>query len=963
MTMLRTLKAKGALALGSALMIFLMPSAQAQIQPVVTERERAQEVIADAVPDNPEPAQGDTIQIAITIDTRNLVPPDHRLMAYQGRFRWDPGVLQFLQVFPGLPPWNLPNINTDMAASGRIDWSAFNAGGVDPGLYTLLTVRYRVIGAANATTQLELSFSELINSLIRDLLPLLRINPRVIRVRESNLPPVIEPIANQTVTEGTTRNVPVQASDPDGNSLRLTALNFPAFVQLTDNGNGSGQISIAPTLGTAGTYPRLGVVATDNGSPARSDTALFNLIVNPAENPPVLDLIPNQTMNEDDTLEVPVVARDPDGDDIILAVSNLPGFGTLTDNHNGTGVIRFVTGFEHAGVYPNIEVRATDNSTPPLTATRTFTLTVRNVNRAPVLERFTFDSLQINEGGAIVLNNISATDPDGDSLRFSAQNLPTFCQLTDNRNGTASLRIAPGFNDAGNYPNVTIRVTDNGAPNLTDSDAFNLTVADVAPGLVCNVEITAPSNGSLICGDTAFVCLRAGALGGMAPLTSVCQVNGVAVNDSCVKVPLVNGANMLVARCTFTDALGATCTSFDTVTVTANIMRSQLAISAPADSVFICASSISVTGTITRTGGVPPFTSVCTINGNPADSSGSVFGGTVNLVSGYNNIIAACTTTDSRGCSVTARDTVVVFSDPTPATATLNFDNLPIITGELLDPESGIVKVEIIEATNRVVTIDAFTMGDKRVTFSSDKIDLNKRSSFTFRVTNRAGCESIVDPVYVKITAVRGVYDLSFDLLETDRYLFVKNDGLKRIRFLINGQGVTLEAHSNLISSEGSLHYMPAHGLRSINLSPFMRNGENYVDIVCSGPAGSTAELLFSDILVPDGAITGVDAREADEAALPTTFVLGLNFPNPFNPETMISFQVPAGWTAPVTLRIFDVQGQLIRTLVDGVMPPGTHNISWNGKDHFGQTVSTGMYLYQIVSGDYRAVRKMLMAK
>jgi len=64
-----------------------------------------------------------------------------------------------------------------------------------------------------------------------------------------------------------------------------------------------------------------------------------------------------------------------------------------------------------------------------------------------------------------------------------------------------------------------------------------------------------------------------------------------------------------------------------------------------------------------------------------------------------------------------------------------------------------------------------------------------------------------------------------------------------------------------------------------------------------------------------------------------------------------------------VTLRIFNVQGQLIQTLVEGVMPPGKHNVRWNGKDTQGQQVATGMYLYQIVSADYHAVRKMLMAK
>jgi hypothetical protein len=568
-----------------------------------------------------------------------------------------------------------------------------------------------------------------------------------------------------------------------------------------------------------------------------------------------------------------------------------------------------------------------------------------------VLKKFPFNQLALNEGAEVVLE-LSATDLDGDSLRFSAQNLPAFCRLTDNRDSTGTLRIAPGFNNAGNYPNLTIIVTDNGVPNLSDSDAFSLTIVNVTPALACSVDIIEPTEGALICGDTAQVCLKKSVTGGAPPISSVCEINGIAVKDSCAKVPLVNGSNTLIAKCTFTDAQGVVCTSTDTVKVFANVIKCALTITTPADSVFICASSINVAGNITSSGSFGPFTSVCTINGSPAVSDGITFSGTVNLTPGYNKIIAACTITDTLFCSATCRDTVTVFSDPTPATATLNFDNLPVITGEIVDAESGIAQVEIIEATNRTVNIAPFTAGDKKVTFTSDKIDPNKRSSFTLRVTNVAGCVSIVDPVYVKVTAARGVYDLSFDLLETDRFLFVKNNGLQKIRFLLNGHGVTLEANAN--GSEGNLQYLPSYGIRSLDLTKFMLRGENYVDILCTGAAGSSAELLFSDVFVPDGVTSGIEDQEAKNTALPATFALGMNFPNPFNPETAISFAVPAGWTAPVTLRLFNVQGQLVRTLVEGVMPPGQHHILWNGKDERGQTVATGIYLYQIISGDYR---------
>ncbi len=961
MNLVRTFHQKTAPALALLFMVGLAPPSSAQTDATSRPIPEAIEIIAEVTPDNPNPRQGDTITVAINIDTRNLQGPDNRLAAYQSRLEWQPAVLQFLQFSPGPAPWNRPNVDTSLAASGRITWNAFIAGGAPRGQYTLLTLKFKAVGAGNSFTKVDLSFSELTTSFARNILSLLQVNDIDIEVQPANRAPQLDAIATQTVEEGRTRSVAVRATDPDGDRLTLLPSNFPAFMQLTDNGDGTGLISIQPKIGDARTYPNLAVIALDNGSPALSDTSRFEVIINPAENPPVLDSIPDQTMKENEILEVAVKANDPDGDDIILKVLNLPRFGIFTDNHNGTGVIRFAPGFDDAGVYPDIDISATDNSTPPLTAKRTLKLTVLNVNRTPDLQALAA-SIRVDEGGILDLN-LTATDVDGDSLRFSTRNLPAFCRLTDNRDGTAKLRIAPGANDAGDYPNLTMIVTDNGAPNLFDSEVFNLTIVDVVAPLICSVKITQPLLNASICGDSVTVCLRSTVTGGVPPLTIKCEVNGFAVRDSCVTVPLVSGSNKLLAKCTVTDAQGAICASRDSISVRASIMRSQLTINTPTDSTFICANTINVGGTFTRAGGLPPFKSVCTINGVTVSSSNNAFGGTATLIPGFNRIIAACTITDSFGCSVTSSDTVVAFSDPTPAEGTINFDKLPIITGEIVDLESGIAKVEIIEATNRVVTIAPFKIGDKKVTFSSDKIDPNKISSFTLRVTNRAGCEAIVDPVHLRITASRQAYDLSFNILSTDRFLFVRNNGMQSIRLSINGHALALQARPEGAGRQGNLYFMANYGIRSLDITHLMVAGENNIDLVCSGPRGSSAELLFSDVFVPEGSATGVEETEAPNGALPETFALGANFPNPFNPETAITFDVPAGWTEPVTLRLFNVQGQLVRTLFEGAMPPGQHKILWNGKDQTGQAVSTGVYLYQIISGDFRAVRKMLMAK
>ena len=84
---------------------------------------------------------------------------------------------------------------------------------------------------------------------------------------------------------------------------------------------------------------------------------------------------------------------------------------------------------------------------------------------------------------------------------------------------------------------------------------------------------------------------------------------------------------------------------------------------------------------------------------------------------------------------------------------------------------------------------------------------------------------------------------------------------------------------------------------------------------------------------------------------LPVSFALFQNYPNPFNPETEIRFQLPEA--SHVGLRIFNTLGQEIRTLVDSPYALGSHSISWEGKDHGGNLVASGVYLYQLQTGDF----------
>lgn len=103
-----------------------------------------------------------------------------------------------------------------------------------------------------------------------------------------------------------------------------------------------------------------------------------------------------------------------------------------------------------------------------------------------------------------------------------------------------------------------------------------------------------------------------------------------------------------------------------------------------------------------------------------------------------------------------------------------------------------------------------------------------------------------------------------------------------------------------------------------------------------------------------------IDHVEADEL-IPTVTELRGNYPNPFNPETNISFSLCK--PAKVHIEIFNIKGEKVRTLVNEELSAAYHNIVWNGKDDRGRNVSSGVFFYRMRTEDYNEVKKMLMIK
>jgi hypothetical protein len=113
-------------------------------------------------------------------------------------------------------------------------------------------------------------------------------------------------------------------------------------------------------------------------------------------------------------------------------------------------------------------------------------------------------------------------------------------------------------------------------------------------------------------------------------------------------------------------------------------------------------------------------------------------------------------------------------------------------------------------------------------------------------------------------------------------------------------------------------------------------------------------------------ALNGVESAVNNAAgvtlkALPSTYAMKQNFPNPFNPTTTIEYSIPT--TGNVSLGVYNVAGQKIRTLVNDTQAASFYKVVWDGRNDNGMTVGTGTYFYKLVSGNYSKIVKMTLMK
>ena len=154
-----------------------------------------------------------------------------------------------------------------------------------------------------------------------------------------------------------------------------------------------------------------------------------------------------------------------------------------------------------------------------------------------------------------------------------------------------------------------------------------------------------------------------------------------------------------------------------------------------------------------------------------------------------------------------------------------------------------------------------------------------------------------------------------------------------------------------IFTSVGSALYLfVPQELTSLN-----NNINGHYDVTVNG---THYTMGLSNVIFLDPLVTSVKYSKDNN---PTEFGISQNYPNPFNPSTTINYQLAV--SENVTIKIFDITGKLVRTLLNQRNSVGYHSITWNGNNDDGKSVSSGTYLYQIRIANSVQTKRMLFLK
>ncbi len=160
----------------------------------------------------------------------------------------------------------------------------------------------------------------------------------------------------------------------------------------------------------------------------------------------------------------------------------------------------------------------------------------------------------------------------------------------------------------------------------------------------------------------------------------------------------------------------------------------------------------------------------------------------------------------------------------------------------------------------------------------------------------------------------------------------------------LNGWGASLTENDMYKTTDGGKTWLPQRAFSIfLNKVKFINNNHGFA-------IGETGDILTTTT----GGVTSV--KEESNITVSDNFILYQNYPNPFNPTTTINYQIPK--YGMVTIKIYDILGREIKTLVNEYKPAGRYNITFNASN-----LASGVYFYRLQAGEFTETKKLLLLK
>ena len=779
-----------------------------------------------------------------------------------------------------------------------------------------------------------------------------------ITVNNVNRPPTLNAVANMLVPVGATADQIVTGSDPDGDALTFSKASGPTFMTVTTTSPTAGNIHLAPGFADGGTFAAT-VRASDGSSSA--DRGFSITVCAGCQRAPVLAQPANMTVNEAATADQTLSATDADGNAITFSKASGPTFMTVTTTSpgigTGTGNIHLAPGFSDQGTYA-ATVSATDGS---LTDSKSFSITVNNACRGPVLNQPA--NMTVN-AGATADQVVTGASPDGNPVTFSAAG-PPYMTFTITSPTTGNIHLAPGASDAGtavgsvtvtdatcgsSTKSFMITVTNNHPPVLnpianmsncgpadqtitgSDPDGDALTFSKVAGPSFMTVTTTSPTTGNIHVGFTLEP--------GTFPATARASDGTLSADQSFV----INIFNACRAP---------TLNPVANMTVTEGMTADQTITASDPDAVPITFSKVSG----------PIFMTVSTTDPGAGSATGNIhlapgladagtYGATVRasipigLTSARSFSITAltsgnrCPTANPGGPYSGVVGVPVSFngsgsSDPDGNPLTYEWD---------FDASDGIQVDAVGVMASHVYTADALYIATLTVTDNGDgdpgQVCSDRKGT---NVSILPACQATVFNGYDTIRLGSGKpYWFGYVQPATNCYA---NTDVIVSSFVMKYAGRQIGASANKTTVGGD---KSGDGIQEIKVS-FTKDDLRALFAGTGLPNGhNTVTVILEARLVTGGTLRGSTQLDVVNNG---SFTISEVAPNPLNPSAILTYTTTR--PGPVRIDMFDIQGRLVRHLVDEpALAAGLHEAKIDGLGQHGEKLPSGVYYIRGVSSE-----------